>query len=577
MAKKHALFLLAFLFLMMLINGGKGQGVADNSAYGLVSDGVGEVQQSAFIVFKNWASSDSCDQTYGFLPCTATVLGNIFLILVYGYLMFIAAKFLSDGSEILLGILGPGIIGGLFLPVLSAFPDAVIILASGLSGSKETAQSQVSIGMGLLAGSTVMLLTILWGSCIIVGKCDIENSVATDLKDTRGFSLTGSGVSTDIWASYAARIMVISVIPFIIVQISQVLHTTSQARLTVLISLIVSLSLLLSYCLYQVFQPRIQKRRLAYAKHKHLMSGILKHLKSHILGRLFTNNGEPNTEAIKKLFETIDVNSNGYLSVTDIRALIIGIQFDAADLDIDETVKSVMKDFDTTGDSQIDMNEFVRGMSRWLTKAKRSAIHAGSDGSNSLSTRYINDFNLRTREEQDKLEDQNEEEEVESIKNPKWNASKAVAMLLLGTVVAAIFADPLVDAVDNFSTATSIPSFFVSFVVLPFASSSEAVSAMIFASRKKLRTASLTFSEIYGSVTMGNILSLSVFLGLIYFRQLTWDFASEVLIILIVCILMGVFSGTRTTFPLWTSLMAFLLYPLSLVLVYVLDNYLGWS
>ncbi|KAL6330399.1 hypothetical protein AAG906_040329 [Vitis piasezkii] len=577
MAKKHTLFLLAFLFLMMLINGGKGQGVADNSAYGLVSDGVGEVQQSAFVVFKNWASSDSCDQTYGFLPCTTTVLGNIFLILVYGYLMFIAAKFLSDGSEILLGILGPGIIGGLFLPVLSAFPDAVIILASGLSGSKETAQSQVSIGMGLLAGSTVMLLTILWGSCIIVGKCDIENSEATDLKDTRGFSLTGSGVSTDIWASYAARIMVISVIPFIIVQISQVLHTTSQARLTVLISLIVSLSLLLSYCLYQVFQPRIQKRRLAYAKHKHLMSGILKHLKSHILGRLFTNNGEPNTEAIKKLFETIDVNSNGYLSVTDIRALIIGIQFDAADLDIDETVKSVMKDFDTTGDSQIDMNEFVRGMSRWLTKAKRSAIHAGSDGSNSLSTRYINDFNLRTREEQDKLEDQNEEEEVESIKNPKWNASKAVAMLLLGTVVAAIFADPLVDAVDNFSTATSIPSFFVSFVVLPFASSSEAVSAMIFASRKKLRTASLTFSEIYGSVTMGNILSLSVFLGLIYFRQLTWDFASEVLIILIVCILMGVFAGTRTTFPLWTSLMAFLLYPLSLVLVYVLDNYLGWS
>lgn len=95
-----------------------------------------------------------------------------------------------------------------------------------------------------------------------------------------------------------------------------------------------------------------------------------------------------------RLFETIDVNSNGYLSVTDIRALIIGIQFDAADLDIDETVKSVMKDFDATGDSQIDMNEFVSGMSRWLTKAKRSAIHACSDGSDSLSTRYINDFNL---------------------------------------------------------------------------------------------------------------------------------------------------------------------------------------
>lgn len=62
---------------------------------------------------------------------------------------------------------------------------------SGLSGSKETAQSQVLVGMGLLAGSTVMLLTVLWGSCIIVGKCDIEDSRAKDLKDTKGLSLTG--------------------------------------------------------------------------------------------------------------------------------------------------------------------------------------------------------------------------------------------------------------------------------------------------------------------------------------------------------------------------------------------------
>ena len=128
MAKQHALFLLAFFFPMGMINGGKGLGVAENSAYGLVSDGVRELQPPAFVVFKNWASSDSCEETYGFMPCTTTVMGNIFLILVYGYLMFISAKFLSDGSEILLGILGPGIIGGLFLPVLSSFPDAIIIL-----------------------------------------------------------------------------------------------------------------------------------------------------------------------------------------------------------------------------------------------------------------------------------------------------------------------------------------------------------------------------------------------------------------------------------------------------------------
>lgn len=47
------------------------------------------------------------------------------------------------------------------------------------------------MGMGLLAGSTVMLITIIWGSCVIVGKCDLQDSVAKDLEDSNGFSLTG--------------------------------------------------------------------------------------------------------------------------------------------------------------------------------------------------------------------------------------------------------------------------------------------------------------------------------------------------------------------------------------------------
>jgi hypothetical protein len=70
------------------------------------------------------------------------------------------------------------------------------IAVSGLSGSKDTAQSQVLIGMGLLAGSTVFLLTLLWGTCVIVGKCDIgPNNVAVDLQNNKGWSLTGTSLS----------------------------------------------------------------------------------------------------------------------------------------------------------------------------------------------------------------------------------------------------------------------------------------------------------------------------------------------------------------------------------------------
>lgn len=101
----------------------------------------------------------------------------------------------------------------------------------------------------------------------------------------------------------------------------------------------------------------------------------------------------------------------------------------------------------------------------------------------------------QTKKEADLLSDQNDEA-VERIENAKWHASKAGLMLLLGTLIAAVIADPLVDVVDNFSTATSIPSFFVSFVILPFASSSEVVSTLIFARKKKSRMSSLLYSEV---------------------------------------------------------------------------------
>lgn len=472
-------------------------------------------------------------------------------------------------------ILGPGIIGGLFLPILGALPDAMLILVSGLSGSTTTAQSQVSVGMGLLAGSTVMLLTIIWGTCVIVGKCDIQDSIAIDGKDTKGLSLTGSGVSTDIWTCYAARIMAVSVIPFIVVQVPQVMSSTSGRHLTVLIGLIFSFAMLVSYCLYQIFQPWIQTRRLDFVKHKHVISGVLKHLKMRGLGRLLEEDGTPNEEVIEKLFHSIDADGDQHISFAELNALIIGIQFDEINLDQAEATEKLMKDFDTSLDRKIQLSEFIEGVSRWIGEAKRSGDSSNNAGPNTV--KYLDNFHQQTKREHNLLGDQSDEV-VEGVQDRKKTTIKAVLLLLLGTLIAAAFADPLVDAVDDFSDATGIPTFFISFIGLPLATnSSEAVSAIIFASRKKRRSASLTFSEIYGAVTMNNVLCLAVFLALVYIRDLTWDFSAEVLVIVIVCVVMGAFASFRTTFPLWTAILAFLLYPFSLALVYVLDYVLGWS
>lgn len=64
--------------------------------------------------------------------------------------------------------------------------------------------------------------------------------------------IAGSGVSTDIWTSYSAMIMAVSVFPFIVVQFPQIMHSDSGRHLAVLIGLIVSVSLLVAYCVYQV-------------------------------------------------------------------------------------------------------------------------------------------------------------------------------------------------------------------------------------------------------------------------------------------------------------------------------------
>ena len=128
MGKKHALLLLQLLLLLQ-VNPGNCRYIAPKySSSGQVSNGGGEVQQPAFVVFEHRPSPYSCKQTHGVMPCTTTVFGNVFLILVYGYLMFFAARLLYDGSEILVELLSPGITGGVFLPLLSSLPDAIIIL-----------------------------------------------------------------------------------------------------------------------------------------------------------------------------------------------------------------------------------------------------------------------------------------------------------------------------------------------------------------------------------------------------------------------------------------------------------------
>ena len=94
--------------------------------------------------------------------------------------------------------------------MLGALPDAIIIAISGMGPSSDMPKlvEEVSVGMGTLAGSTVMLLTIAWGGSVFLGRCDLDaNGTAQNKTLTQPTSLTATGVTSDAATPRNAVIM----------------------------------------------------------------------------------------------------------------------------------------------------------------------------------------------------------------------------------------------------------------------------------------------------------------------------------------------------------------------------------
>ena len=126
--------------------------------------------------------------------------------------------------------------------------------------------------------------------------------------------------------------------------------------------------------------------------------------------------------------------------------------------------------------------------------------------------------------------------------------------------------------------ASGAPAFAVGFVLTPLASnSSEFVSSLKFAARKRISNMSLTLAQVYGAATLNNTLVLGLFLYVVWARNLPWVYSSEVTVIVVSSLLMGALGWSRSTFQTKWSLPAMALYPLSLISVYLLDTKLGWQ
>ena len=101
----------------------------------------------------------------------------------------------------------------------------------------------------------------------------------------------------------------------------------------------------------------------------------------------------------------------------------------------------------------------------------------------------------------------------------------AVVMMVVGTLICAVFSDPLVGAISMVGKKSGIAPFFVSAVVTPFCSNaSELYASLKFAAAKQQAKNSVTFSQLYSAAIMNNTLALGVFCLLVHMQGLVWLF-----------------------------------------------------
>ncbi len=143
---------------------------------------------------------------------------------IYGYILFVAAGMIGDGSELLLLVPAyADLVGSVVLPILGAVPDGMMILFSGL-GPRMVAQEQVSVGVGALAGSTIMLLTMAWFVGVFGGRVNIKNgqpnySGKPKLSPPNNMSLSGTGVKVGPKITRNSFVMMLTCLLYLIVQI----------------------------------------------------------------------------------------------------------------------------------------------------------------------------------------------------------------------------------------------------------------------------------------------------------------------------------------------------------------------
>jgi len=524
----------------------------------------------------------------------------IFMMIVYGFILKKASELIAEGSEHLLILFGPGIVGGLLIPILGAVPDCAIILISGLgAGTPKEIQEQIAVGVGTLVGSTVMLLTIPWAVGIFIGRRDYdgknfkknssnsepvkqlgneeeenkkkdieiplvkenegefyvlnkEKDVSNEKKPESPPFFTMQGVETRKEITDASIKMMITALSYLIIQIPAFIYgKTKDAGVKeeapfALFGFIVTVIFFLVYCGFQIKSSKDDNLK------KELRKEAERKQWKRKIGRTASNKLMNPEEIFKKY----DINGDGQMDKKEFKDFLSAFNIITNSKgDIDTLIKEIdVGDAESgVGDGMISKAEFKKAFKKWMIESQH----------------------LHEKEPVYEDEDEEEAEGEEEDMTYGQRLFQAVILLFIGTLICTLVSDPMVDVIGGIGKKMNISAFYISFVVTPLASNaSEVISCLIFASKKTKTSISLTLATLHGAAIMNNTLALSIFMALIYFRKLSWDFGAEVISLLVVIIVVGI-NALRNSIFMWQATIVFMMYPLCIILVYLLNSVAG--
>ena len=207
-----------------------------------------------------------------------------------------------------------------------------------------------------------------------------------------------------------------------------------------------------------------------------------------------------------------------------------------------------------------------------------NAARKGANGGLHVGTGSAGDTGGEDEDDDSSSDEEEEEEMPEDLVGLPHHVQmrkvkiRSATLMFVGTALVLIFSDPMVDVLSAVGNKMGVQPFYVSFVLAPLASNaSELLASYNYALKKTKASITISFSALLGAAIMNNTFCLAIFLALVFFKGLSWEFSAETISIVFVELCMFV-VGRRIVHRVSHAMLVMSLYPLSLVLVAVLEN-----